>query len=198
MPKIVDHDQRRREIARAAIEVIAEVGIDELTMGLVGKRAGITAGTLPHYFPGKRAMLAAALSEVIQSIRDRAAMQAVKEGLNLVDVCLCILPCTPSQRREWRAWLAFAGRAAHDEDLSAEFIERYRQGTTDLVRILSVLRDGGQFPKQLDVEAAAETLAALLDGLGLRATLEPSGWPKTRLAETVRSHLQTLGYRPKP
>lgn len=195
MPKVVDHDARRRAIARAAIEVIAEVGIDEVTMGLVGKRAGITAGTLPHYFPGKRAMLLAALSEVIQSIRDRAARQAVKAGLNPVDVCLCILPCTPEQRREWRTWLAFAGRAAHDADLTAEFLERYRQGTTDLSRILTALRELGQFPKELDAEVAAETLAALLDGLGLRATLEPDAWPKKRLASVVRKHLDSLGYR---
>lgn len=50
MPKIVDHDQRRRELAEAAWKVITEVGIDGATTREIARASGYSTGVLAHYF----------------------------------------------------------------------------------------------------------------------------------------------------
>ncbi|MBD3668977.1 MAG: TetR family transcriptional regulator, partial [Kangiella sp.] len=53
MPKKVDHKERRRAFTEAAIEVIAERGLDALRLVDVARAAGVTTGSLTHYFNDK-------------------------------------------------------------------------------------------------------------------------------------------------
>ena len=57
MPKIVDHDARRVDLARAAAAVARRDGIDEVTVRNVASQAGVSAGALRHYFPRQADLL---------------------------------------------------------------------------------------------------------------------------------------------
>lgn len=195
MPKIVNHDERRVEIARAAARMIAEVGIDQVTMGDVAKAAGCTVGALPHYFKDKDQILVAALRNVHETVRARASERAVSSHFDPVAVWLSILPTTAEQRREWRVWLAFSGRAAHSDVLAAEFRARYAQGHLDTLLMLRAMQSMGALPKSLDLEMASESVTTMIDGLGMRATLEPRAFPSARQEQHVTGHLTLLGYK---
>lgn len=196
MPKLVNHDERRVAIASAAARTIAEVGIDSTTMGDVARAAGCTVGALPHYFANKDEILIAALQHVHETVRVRAAQRALSSRLDPVEVWLAVLPINAEQRREWRVWLAFGGRAAYDEVLAAEFRARYAQGHQDTQLVLRAVQSTGALPRQLDLEAASESVTTMIDGLGLRATLESRTWPLARQREHVARHLTMLGYKP--
>jgi AcrR family transcriptional regulator len=49
--------QRRNLILGVTAELLEEVGQDDLTTILVAKRAGVSVGTLYHYFPNKYAIM---------------------------------------------------------------------------------------------------------------------------------------------
>ena len=51
--------RRREEIVRAAVEVIAEKGIDELSLSAIEKRAGMSRGQLTYYFKKREDILLA-------------------------------------------------------------------------------------------------------------------------------------------
>lgn len=53
LPKIVDKEERRREIALSCQDLIHEVGIKKLTISQVAKTAGIGKGTVYEYFSNK-------------------------------------------------------------------------------------------------------------------------------------------------
>lgn len=53
MPKIVDKDERRREIALSCVDLFLEKGIANLTIAEVAKTAGIGKGTVYEYFENK-------------------------------------------------------------------------------------------------------------------------------------------------
>lgn len=53
MPKIVDKEQKRRDIAASCSELLHEVGIKKLTVAQVAKTAGIGKGTVYEYFENK-------------------------------------------------------------------------------------------------------------------------------------------------
>ena len=72
-PKPVDKDQKRRDIARAAMEVFSEKGFDAASMRLVANAAGVGKGTIYEYFGSKNEMMASAiliwLEDIIEGAR---------------------------------------------------------------------------------------------------------------------------------
>lgn len=56
-------EERRAEIVRAALEVIAERGYRGASLAAVAERVGLTQQGLLHYFPTKDALLVAVLQE---------------------------------------------------------------------------------------------------------------------------------------
>ena len=53
LPKIVDKEQKRKDIAIACSELIHEVGIKKLTVAQCAKTAGVGKGTIYEYFESK-------------------------------------------------------------------------------------------------------------------------------------------------
>src|SRR6266436_6793172 len=71
MPKIVDHDQRRDEIALVACRVVAEHGLDQATIVRIAREAGYTTGMVAHYFDTKQDIIIAALRLLLRRIEER-------------------------------------------------------------------------------------------------------------------------------
>ena len=57
MPKIVDHDLQKETFAKAAIRLIAKHGLEGVTMRAVAAEAGLSYGSLFHYFNSKDELL---------------------------------------------------------------------------------------------------------------------------------------------
>ncbi len=52
-PKVVDKEQRRKEIARTCSDLIHDIGMKKLTVAQVAIKAGIGKGTIYEYFENK-------------------------------------------------------------------------------------------------------------------------------------------------
>ena len=50
MPKIVDHEARRREISAAAAALIAKGGLEAVTFREIAQASGYSKGVVEHYF----------------------------------------------------------------------------------------------------------------------------------------------------
>jgi len=70
---------RKRQITRAAYEIIAEKGYNNFTMMDIAKRAGVSSGLIHHYFKDKENMLVTLLREMQQNIR-----QSLEQSINPV------------------------------------------------------------------------------------------------------------------
>jgi len=53
MPKIVDHDQYRKELLNACIPIFASNSYGSISMRQIAQQLGVTTGTLYHYFTSK-------------------------------------------------------------------------------------------------------------------------------------------------
>jgi TetR/AcrR family transcriptional repressor of bet genes len=116
MPKLIDHDARRKDFARAAISVIGDQGIDNTRLVDVAREAGVTTGALTHYFNDKDAVLLAALDHLAQGILEK--LKSSGDADDLVELSSLILPLDEQSRREWRVWMSFFGRAVGDPALA--------------------------------------------------------------------------------
>jgi AcrR family transcriptional regulator len=81
-------DDRRRQLLDRAVELFAEHGYDELSMAGIAKAAGISKPLLYHYFPGKRQLFEAALSQAAEQHLSRVAPEPGGELLGSLDVFL--------------------------------------------------------------------------------------------------------------
>ena len=192
MPKLIDHDEKRREIAACAALAIADKGIDEVTMVDIGRAAACTTGCVTHYFDSKDQLLLAALRHVDRSMTNRA-QAAFDRAEDLVPVLLAQIPATKAQRREWMVWQAFAARAAYRPELAKEFALHYDQWRRAAILLLKRAQKRRQLPKSLDPEIESDALIAYLDGLGSWVAVSPREWPRTRLEEQIKNYVDKLG-----
>lgn len=53
MPRIVDHDEQRRDLLTRSFALFADKGFGGVTMRGLARELGVSTGTLYHYFEGK-------------------------------------------------------------------------------------------------------------------------------------------------
>lgn len=201
MPKKIDHEARRRDLAEAAVQVIGEQGIDNTRLVDVARAANATTGTIAHYFEDKDALLLAALDHVAQRILDELRPGRASE-LASVDLIIAkavtLLPTDESTTRDWRVWLCFFSRAIADPALARinkAYYEEFRDGLDAVLRQQQSL---GELDKSVDTRMTADSIIASLDGIGVRATLEPEEWPADRQRAQLESMLRPMLPKPAP
>ena len=191
MPKRVDPLLQRRQIANATRAVIGRSGLDGAGMRAVAEAAEVTTGAVTHWFAGKDAVLEAALEAIMARLLVKAAPQGLSSGTNLAQAAAEVLPLDEESRNEWRVWLAFWGRAASDARLQERHRAWYAQIVAHLIQQFQAARPGVSVD---DAEVLADAVIAAVDGVGVRATLEPHLWPPERQRRTLAvllSHLDT-------
>lgn len=80
MPKVVDHDQYRKELLSKCFDLFAEKGYAAITMRQIAQELGVSTGTLYHYFPSKDALFEQLLEE--NTDRDILQISAELEHVN--------------------------------------------------------------------------------------------------------------------
>ena len=70
MPKIVDKEQKRKEIAKAAIEIFAQKGFESTTIQEIAEAADIGKGTFYQYFETKEHVLIEVSMEIFREMEN--------------------------------------------------------------------------------------------------------------------------------
>lgn len=80
MPKIVDHEEYREQLIWQCFASFADHGYSRCTMKQLATAAGVTPGTLYHYFPDKTALFENVVQTVAHSILETLADVVGREG----------------------------------------------------------------------------------------------------------------------
>lgn len=182
MPKLVDADQRRGELADAAARVIAREGIDGASLRGVAAEAGWTTGTLVHYFASKRELLAFTLETSLAQRRTKHGDRTSATADQILRSMLFnALPTTASSRLHWIVTLAFAAQASADPELATIQRDAYLSFRSSVVTLLRDIPDIHHHGSDdADLEREAERLIALVDGIALQALFDPILWTNER------------------
>src|SRR5450432_680443 len=117
MPKIVDHEQRRNEIALVACRVVAQHGFDQATIVRIAREAGYTTGMVAHYFDTKQDIVTAALRLILRRIEERLTPSGAGEQPELLVLLTEALPVDETRYIECAFWIAFWGQVPADRRL---------------------------------------------------------------------------------
>ena len=180
MPKVVDHDTRRNDLAAAAVAVIARIGVENMRLTDVAREIGATTGMVTHYLGDKDSVLTAALEYVADELLE-GDDNAEDTSLDLLWESLYnALPTSDRSRTHWAVWLAFWGRASNNPEL-AKIHERYnKKFRSSLMRDLNHVLPPSAF-LSTTAEEMANAVITVIDGVSLHATIEPLAWPAEKL-----------------
>lgn len=194
MPKIVDHDAQRECFADAAIRLIARDGFEGMTMRAVAAEAGLSYGSLFHYFGSKDELLIHAIRHLTaQQSRRVNEFSSRSKGLRALQRLLFDDALVDAASRdEAVVWLAFLSRAALQPALARihgqmidGWLERIRQ-------MLEEARAAGEVPATLDAEAEALAIWVYSAGVGQQGLLYPERFPPARQRKLITAYLDKL------
>ena len=194
MPKVVDAAARRTELAEAVWRVIVRDGLEGASVRHIAQEAGLSVGSLRHYFTSQSDLLSFALELVGDRIDARISALAPERDQRLrVQVMVVeMLPLDTERRAECEVWLAFTARALVDPSLAelrANIDMRLRQAFRIMIDRLAA---AGLLRPSLDRATEAERLYALVDGLIVHALLSPTPAGEHWVRDIVAAHLDDL------
>jgi TetR/AcrR family transcriptional regulator, transcriptional repressor of bet genes len=195
MPKVVDHEQRREELAAAVWRVAAHEGLEAVTVRRVAEEAGWSTGALVHYFPDKEELLLFAFRTVADRVGRRVAETEAmtSDPLELARAMLAEgLPLDRERQEEVRVWFAFLGLALTRPALARAQRVTYRAWRDRVADHLGAAQRDRAIRPDADPAAEAAALVALVDGIAVQASFEPRGFPAARQCELVDARLDEL------
>jgi len=197
LPKQVDHDQRRGEIADAVARLAASKGLAGVSFREVAAEAGMSVANVQHYFGSKHDMLVGALdrqsaaigARILQLLDALGASAAPLDQIRVITTAF--IPTDEASTAAMRVYHGFAGAAVADVALRST--EAFASGR-DLIATLSdrlgaaVL--AGDVRSDLDTDRDAASLLALVLGLSLFVLLDQMDAEEA--SASLEHHLRSL------
>ncbi|WUF45788.1 TetR/AcrR family transcriptional regulator [Streptomyces sp. NBC_00483] len=174
--------ERRAEILRAALDVIAERGYRGASLAAVAERVGLTQQGLLHHFPTKEALLVAVLEE-------RDQWDSVPSSQWRLDLLGTLVEYNAMRPAIVQTFSALLGESVTEGHPAREFFtQRYADVRGAMTEVLRA-EYGERLPGGLTPERAAPLLVAVMDGLQYQWLLDPEA---VDMPGAVRDFLELL------
>jgi AcrR family transcriptional regulator len=197
---------RREQIVEAAVAVITERGLQNLSLSEIEKKAGMSRGQLTYYFPAKEDILLAVFDRLLQLSYQRIG--------------------TPDEAREPSGWdwtkhllqkivgeapvnpqfgvlqYTFLSQIGHRPDFRRRLATLYEEWRSQMAQGLAVDLAGQAETRQVPPRALASVVQALLHGLGMQLAADPHAFDRQEVLslclDMVGSFMKIQSHSRKP
>ena len=192
MPKVVDHSQRRDEIAHVACRVVARYGFEKATVARIARGAGYTTGMVAHYYDSKQDIILAALRLMLQRIEQRLTRERTTEEANLLDVLSEALAVDAQRATECVFWMAYWGQVPADSKLKRLNLWVHREYMRLFTRCFA--QYWPEWPQWTPSvrDRVLRSVVTHMNGLTANAVTSPGDWPPAMQVELLRLQLGLL------
>jgi AcrR family transcriptional regulator len=176
VPRRVDHEERRRQIADALVRTAATRGLHATGMREVAAEAGVSLRLVQYYFGTKEELLLAAMQQLAAQFSDRAMarIRQSRQGdgpASPRDVIAAILtealPADDERRTFALVSTAYLALSLTDPALAISPLVRNTNVVSDVIAAqLRTAQAAGDMPARLDPDLEAISLLAMSAGLG--------------------------------
>ncbi|OOM75916.1 HTH-type transcriptional regulator BetI [Clostridium puniceum] len=198
MPKLVDHNNQKEIIAKAAWRVIQNDGIQNATVRKIAQEAGLSSGALRHYFNSQPQLLEFAMKMVVERVEQRFInLNMLTDTLTLAyakEILLNLIPVDDERMLEMEVWLSLSVKSLNEPSL-----KKISNDTHDLIfktifNMLLQLNDAHLVKPNLNLELEAQYLHILIDGLSLQRINCPYKITIEQVNFIVEHHLSSLSF----
>jgi AcrR family transcriptional regulator len=174
------HSERREEaeqrMLEAAVDIVAERGLEELTLAECGQAAGYSRGLAAHYFGCKEDLIAAIATHIVTDYgRRQQAGGRSKRGLQgLLDAVSFYIESGSRNLKSVRAFHAVLGSSLKQTKLSAAIA---RLNNESIAAFAGAMRDGiamGEIRSDVNPTAQGALIIAALRGVISQWLLDPT------------------------
>ena len=192
MPKIVDHAQRREEIALVACKVVAEHGFEQATVARIARAAGYTTGMVAHYYDSKQAIILAALRLILVRIEQRLTRERSTGDADLLTVLSEALAVDSQRFTECAFWMAFWGQVSADKKLRRLNAWVHREYMRLFARCFAEhWPEWNDWPRARR-DQVLRSVVTFINGLTASAVTSPRDWPASVQIEQLEFQLDLL------
>jgi AcrR family transcriptional regulator len=175
--------ERKPQILAAASRVIAERGLDGTRLADVAGAAGVSVGTVQHYFHTRSRLLMETFTYETEQAVDRwlVAGDGEPDGWAQVLALIDVVFSRRLFRERWTRWLEFWAAAARDPALRREMGEVHEHWRGPVRRAIEAGIRSGRFRPRLPLDDLVDRTIATFDGLALQLLLDAPGMTYERL-----------------
>ncbi len=206
MPRVVDHESRKNDIAGALWRLAERDGIAAVSVRNVAKELGHSPSSLRHYFSTQAELMEFALASLLDSARVRLENRVASYARGGDDVAWLSelfkegLPLDGRRSAEVEVWMALH---RHDRDggvLSQAMGREWRESQQLCRFAVTSLADGAPRADVRDalddrLELESTLLHTFWDGLTLDASSRPSVFTPSLIDELLTTYLCQLDAR---
>lgn len=181
-------DANRREIATAACTLVADGGLDNVSLRRIARHLGSTTGYISHYYVDKDDLLEAALLAALDELhRPPRRPETLDEWL---DIAVETLPRDGEVLRFWRVLIAFQAASLHSPRLS-DVLNTY---APDREKALAELLTDLVPPTSPadEIKALSRTILSQVSGFGITSAITPANFTKAQQRAVIRSSVYGL------
>lgn len=198
MPRKVDHDERRQQVARVVEELVHEAGIEALTIRDVARRAGCSTSIVSHYFASKLELFLFT-HRMVRARAEARLLARLEDGADLVTCLRAVLPIDAEGKRDWHTWFSFWGMAPAEPAISAEWLAGTSGAHGVFATLLQAARDRQEVNPSVDPVQDASKIQVIINGIASLVLQDQASWPPERQLAMLRDMLATsFGFHDMP
>ena len=172
--------------------VIHRDGLEQCTVRNVAKEAGLSAGSMRHYFPHQSELFIYSMRLVANRVKTRIENMTFNgtPAENVKQLLFQLMPLDEERKLEMEAWYAFTAKSLSDPELKPlrkEMNEGIYSACKSAVEMLVKPKKTG-----IDVLKETEHLYALVDGLALHLIMAPERLTAERIDTVLAGYLRSL------
>ncbi len=193
MSRTADRPAQGEALSRAVWAVLAEQGLEKLTVRAVAAAAGCTTGLVMHRFPNRRALLVHARQLLHDTTRHRVEALEAAAGSPRAALRAVLrqgMATDPETAKESIVWMGFLAAAVADDELLAMHRRNNRAWRDRIDRLVTAAAP--DWPPDR-VTTASLALIALAEGAAASAAADPAAWPAARQEQMLDTTLAAYG-----
>ncbi|OIK29015.1 TetR/AcrR family transcriptional regulator [Streptomyces malaysiense] len=182
----------REELLAAAMGMIAERGLEKLTMAALGREVGMSSGHLLYYFRSKDELLLQTLEWSEGRLGAARGRLLAGEGPARERLAAYVDLYVPDGHRDphWTLWLEVWNRSQNaDDDARARQAAIEGAWHRDLVALIAEGVSRGEF-REVDADRFATRTRALLDGFSIQVAIGLRGISREQVLAHVREFVE--------
>lgn len=186
-------ERRREDLIQAALELVAEGGLQAATVRAIADKAGVTPGLIRHYFSSKEELTRAAYLRVMEQMTRQTAAALIDPtkpaDVQLARFVAASVSAPVVDSTSLGLWAAFLHGARNDPEMRAIHARGYL-GFRDLLQGLIAAVCPDQTPDALRKKAIA--CNAVIDGLWMESSMLPEAFGLGEIVEIALTSVSAI------
>ncbi|MDQ0159968.1 TetR/AcrR family transcriptional regulator [Alkalibacillus salilacus] len=197
MPKKIDHTERKDHIIEAMFRIVHRSGFEKATLREIAKEAGLSLGSVQHFFPKQGDIYIDAIEEIYSRFKARMDEIAHHDDENIFDNAVRMIKqivqaSTEEERMENDIWMKFSIMATMNPDYHEAKNKSREVNYSFAKEIVMMLSENGFLSKDESIDEAANTLTIFIHGLVFETVMYDGLYDEEKVDGEVRRYLNGI------